>query len=81
MVRAVFALFACMAAAAPGLAVVPCEALARLKLPGASIASAESVTGGSFTPPGGRPIANLPSFCRLAGTISPAADSNIRFKI
>src|SRR5260370_37261463 len=82
MVRAVFALFVCTAGAAPALAATPCEALARLKLPDASIASAESVPTGSFTPPGGnKPIANLPAFCRLAGAISPVADSNIRFEV
>jgi hypothetical protein len=81
MVRAVFVLLVCMAGAAPALAATPCEALARLKLPGTSIASAESVPTGSFTPPGGKPIANLPAFCRLAGAISPVADSNIRFEV
>ena len=81
MFRATFALFVCMAGAAPAVAATPCEALAQLKLPGASIASAESVPAGSFTPPGGRPIANLPAFCRLAGAISPVADSNIRFEV
>jgi feruloyl esterase len=81
MVRAVFALFACVAAAAPASAATPCEALARLALPGASIASAVSVPAGSFTPPVGKPIANLPAFCRVTGVISPAADSNIRFEV
>ena len=81
MVRAVFALFACMAAAASASAATSCEALARLTLPGTSIASAGSVPTGSFTPPDGKPIANLPAFCRVTGVISPAADSNIRFEV
>src|ERR1019366_7685283 len=49
MVRTVFALFASMAAAASASAATSCEALARLTLPGASIASAVSVTTGNFT--------------------------------
>ncbi len=81
MVRAVFVLFVCIAGAAPAMAATPCEALTGLKLPGASIAGAVSVPIGSFTPPGGKPIANLPAFCRLTGVISPVADSNIRFEV
>ena len=68
MVRAVFALFACMAAASASAA-TSCEALARLTLPGTSIASAVSVTTGNFTPPDGKPIDNLPAFCRVTGVI------------
>src|ERR1019366_9272919 len=43
--------------------------------------SAVSVTTGNFTPPDGKPIANLPAFCRVTGVISPATDSNIRFEV
>ena len=81
MVRTVFALFACTAAAASASAATSCQALARLTLPGVSIASAVSVSTGSFTPPGGKPIANLPAFCRVTGVISPTPDSNIRFEV
>ena len=81
MVRAVFALFACIAVAAPASAATPCEALAHLTLPGASISSAVSVPAGSSTPPGGKPVANLPAFCKVTGVINPAADSNIRFEV
>src|ERR1039458_3771719 len=81
MVRAVFALFACIAAVVSGSAATSCEALARLTLPGASIASAVSVPAGNFTPPDNKPIANLPAFCRVTGVISPATDSNIRFEV
>ena len=54
MDRAAFALFACIAVAAPVSAATPCEALAHLTLPGASISSAVSVPAGSSTPPGGQ---------------------------
>src|ERR1039457_5798472 len=81
MVRAVFAFLACIAVAAPATAVTACEALAHLTLPGASISSAVSVSAGSSTPPGGKPVVNLPAFCKVTGVIKPAADSNIRFEV
>src|SRR5262249_20166123 len=34
-----------------------------------------------FGPPGGFSYANLPAFCRLAGTITPTPDSDIRFEV
>src|SRR5208283_2623319 len=52
-----------------------------LDLPATSITSAESVPAGSFTPPGGKAIPNLPAFCRVAGAIKPSPDSNIRFEV
>lgn len=58
-----------------------CVSLARLALPDASIDSALLVPAGTFTPPAGRPIPNLPAFCRVAGVINPNADSNIRFEV
>src|SRR5262249_38818230 len=46
------------------------------------ITAAELVSGGSFTAPGApQPIANLPSFCRVAGTIRPSKDSDIQFEV
>jgi feruloyl esterase len=53
--------------------------LAALALPGTTIVTARSVPAGSFTPPTGAAIANLPAFCRVAGSIKPSADSDIRF--
>jgi len=58
-----------------------CDSLAKLALPNTSIASAASVPAGAFTPPGGKPIPNLPAFCRVAGTVRPSSDSNIRFEV
>ena len=79
------ALFACVAstptstrvAAAPA----PCEGLAALALPDTVIATAQSVPAGSFTPPSGAALANLPAFCRVAGSIRPSSDSDIRFEV
>ena len=65
--------------AAPAL---DCEKLAGMRLPDTTITAAETVKGGSFTPPGStNPIANLPAFCRVAGAIKPAKDSNILFEV
>ena len=58
-----------------------CEGLARLTLHATTIKTAEAVPPGSFTPPGGRAISNLPGFCRVAGVIKPSADSDIQFEV
>ena len=59
-----------------------CTALANTALPNASIQAAESITAGTFTPPGStNAISNLPPFCRVAGTIKPTAESDIRFEV
>jgi Tannase and feruloyl esterase len=60
---------------------VPCESLAKLALPHSSNIIAESRPAGEFTPPGGKPIANLPAFCRVAGSWTPSSDSDIRFEV
>jgi feruloyl esterase len=68
-----------------------CAQLSGLKLEHTEITLAESVKAGAFTPPagagaGGPPAgpgayAHLPAFCRVAGTIRPTADSDIRFEV
>ena len=58
-----------------------CDTLAKLNLPATTIATAESVPSGTFTPPGYKALPNLPAFCRVAGTIKPSADSDIRFEV
>src|SRR5665213_2339341 len=69
-------------AAAPCLLAATCESLATLNLPHTTIAIAESRQSGAFTSPyGGRPIAGLPAFCRIAGSIKPSAESDIRFEV
>jgi feruloyl esterase len=75
----------------PGSA-APCENLAGTKLEGTAITVAETVTAGAFQPPvplRGRgdagPVANpfreLPAFCRIAGTLRPSADSDIKIEV
>jgi feruloyl esterase len=58
-----------------------CEGLAKVALTNTSISLAESTPAGTFTPPSGKPIPNLPAFCRVAGVIKPSADSNIQFEV
>src|SRR6266542_1637095 len=66
-------------AQAPG---VTCASLSTRALPHTTITTAEEITGGSFTPPGaGNGAANLPPFCRVAGTIAPTPESEIRFEV
>jgi feruloyl esterase len=61
-----------------------CESLASLTLPQATITAAEAVAPGAFTQPGGRggnPFADLPAFCRVAATLRPTADSDIKMEV
>jgi feruloyl esterase len=59
-----------------------CAALAAQRLPNTTITAAETITGGSFTPPGaGGPMTNLPPFCRVAGVIAPTKASQILFEV
>src|SRR5580704_6700522 len=64
-----------------------CSAFSQeLKLPKTTITLASEVSAGAFKPPGagGVPPANfaaLPAFCRVAGTIQPTPDSDVRFEV
>jgi len=75
-----------LAAALGGFAISPaagatCEGLAAVAIPFSTITVAQSFPGGTFTPPGGAPIAGLPAFCRVALTIAPTADSHINLEV
>ena len=71
-----------MFVAAPVSAAPDCAALKNVKLADTSITSSETVTSGSFTPPGerSRPLENLPAFCAVRGVIKPTPTSAIRFE-
>jgi feruloyl esterase len=66
-------------------AAASCESLATLALPNAKITSAQAVAAGAFTPPAGRGAspgaATLPAFCRVAATLTPSADSDIKIEV
>ena len=54
-----------------------CEAIATLALPETTITLAEAVAAGPFTPPGARQPLELPAFCRIAATTSPAVNFEV----
>ncbi|MGH8247318.1 MAG: tannase/feruloyl esterase family alpha/beta hydrolase, partial [Gammaproteobacteria bacterium] len=66
-----------------------CESLAALVLPDTSITMAQSVAAGGLTLPGrGRgaaqqnaAAADLPAFCRIAATLKPTSDSDIKIEV
>lgn len=66
-----------------------CESLASLALPDTTITLAQSVAAGALTLPGsGRGAAqqsaalkNLPAFCRVAATLMPTSDSDIKIEV
>ncbi len=64
---------------APALA-ASCESLAALALPQAKITMAQVVPAGAFQPPDRRPgpYRDLPEFCRVAATLTPSSDSDIK---
>jgi hypothetical protein len=68
-------------AGGPALA-ASCESLANLKLPDTTITLAQSMAAGTFTPPGVPAAKPIPvAFCRVAGSIKPTSDSDIKFEL
>jgi len=63
-----------------------CESLASLALPNTTITMAQVVPAGAFLPPGagqgtasvGNAYKDLPEFCRVAATLRPSSDSDIK---
>ncbi len=62
-------------------AAATCDSLASLAIPHTTVTAAALVPAGAFTPPGGQQIANVPAFCRVAGSSKPTADSDIQFEV
>ena len=69
-----------------------CDSLARLALDNAKVTVAQDVAAGAFTPPGParqggaapqqpRAFATLPAFCRVAATLTPSSDSDIKIEV
>ncbi len=67
----------------------PCPDLAKLVLPQTTVTTAAVVPAGAFTLPtgGGRgggaaaAFARLPEFCRVAATLAPSSDSDIKIEV
>jgi feruloyl esterase len=79
---AVTCLFATPASSAP------CESLATLALKDAKITAAQVVQAGQFSAPGGpqaagarNPYKDLPEFCRVAATLTPTSDSDVKVEV
>src|SRR5688572_4629777 len=68
-------------------AAMSCDRLSALALPNAKIDLAQSVPAGDFSfdvkRPGTRPqnLRNLPAFCRIAATLTPTSDSDIKVEV
>ena len=67
-----------------------CEQLASLALPQTTISTAQPVAAGQFVPPGAgtrgggaqnNPFMKLPAFCRVAATLAPSSDSDIKVEV
>jgi feruloyl esterase len=76
------------AAAAAAAAGATCESLASLSLADTTITSAQPVSSGGFVSPAGgkgkgkgNAFADLPEFCRVAATLRPTADSDIKIEV
>jgi len=73
-----------VAAVLPVSAQTPCEQLKSVILPGATVTLVESAVAGPYRPPGtpneSQPLA-LPACCRVALTLKPSADSDIKAEV
>jgi feruloyl esterase len=62
-----------------------CESLSSLAVPNTSITLAQVVPAGAFTLPGASPatpqLSQLPAFCRVAATLTPSSDSDIKIEV
>src|SRR5262245_52869202 len=71
---------------APPASAATCESLRSLPLPNVTVTQATVVDAGQFSPqgPGGPAMpaaAKLPSFCRVAATLTPTRDSDIKIEV
>jgi feruloyl esterase len=62
-----------------------CEGVQSLSLPHATITAAQLISAGTFDgfsgPAPAQPIQNLPAFCRVAATLNPTKDSDIKIEV
>ncbi len=67
-------------------AAASCESLSSMTLPNTSITVAQMVPAGGFTlpavgPPAVQLFSRLPAFCRVAATLTPSVDSDIKMEV
>jgi feruloyl esterase len=58
-----------------------CTNLSGLTLPDTTITAAQSVAAGTYTAPDGEGFTDMPAFCRVAATLTPTPDSNIKVEV
>src|SRR6516165_9306066 len=58
-----------------------CASQANLAFPDTTITAAESVPAGTYTAPDGEVFKNMPAFCRVAATLTPTSDSDIKVEV
>ncbi len=68
------------------LLAAPCEGLTSLSLANTTITMAQIVGAGQFTPGGGGgrgegAFRDVPEFCRVAATLKPTSDSDIKIEV
>jgi hypothetical protein len=66
---------------ATSAAAATCASLAGLALADTTITAAESVAAGAYTAPDGEVFTSLPAFCRIAATLTPSSDSDIKIEV
>ena len=67
--------------AATPAAAATCASLASLALPDTTITAAQLIPAGTYTAPDGEVFTNLPAFCRIAATLTPTSDSDIKIEL
>jgi feruloyl esterase len=61
-----------------------CESLSSAKLANGTVTSAQAVTAGALAQSGGRggaALADVPAFCRVAATLTPTKESDIKIEV
>ena len=68
------------ATSAPATAAT-CASLAGLALPDTTDTVAQPIPAGTYTAPDGEVFTNMPAFCRVAATLTPTSDSDIKIEV
>jgi feruloyl esterase len=76
-----YSVLALALAIAPQAHAATCESLSSLALPNSTVTIAQAVPAGSFTTPFNATLINLPAFCRVAATLKPSGDSDIKIEV
>ena len=75
------ALLASVPMAAQAAGSKACLALVNVLLDNGNVTAAQLIPAGSYLAPDGNTYANLPAFCRVAATLTPTPESNIKVEM